>query len=320
MDVRDGIVDFVKSLHKLTGISQLRLLGWLKLSRSKYYDWQQRYGKANEHNGLIPRDWWLEKWEKEAIIAYFIDHPFDGYRRLSYMMLDEGVVAVSPATTYRVLRDADLLGHRQVKPSLKGTGFIQPLKAHQHWHIDITYLNLGGTFYYLCSILDGFSRTILHWDIGESMKESDVQIILQQAREKYPGATPRIISDNGPQFVAKDFKEFVRLCGMTHVRTSPYYPQSNGKLERAQGLLKQECIRQKCPQTLKQAYKVVTEYVRYYNQKRLHSAIGYITPIDMLNGRQKEIHDKREQRLIQAREQRKEKRQRLYSNKQIQAS
>ncbi len=64
------------------------------------------------------------------------------------------------------------------------------------------------------------------------MTESDVEIILQRAREKFPDAKPRIISDNGPQFIAKDFKEFIRISGMTHVNTSPYYPQSNGKLER----------------------------------------------------------------------------------------
>ena len=75
------------------------------------------------------------------------------------------------------------------------------------------------------------------------MTETDVEIILQRAKEKFPDARPRIISDNGPQFIAKDFKEFIRLSGMTHVRTSPYYPQSNGKLERFHKTIKGECIR-----------------------------------------------------------------------------
>jgi len=58
------------------------------------------------------------------------------------------------------------------------------------------------------------------------MREADVEVILQRAKEKYPEAKPRIISDNGLQFIARDFKEFIRISGMTHVRTSPYYPQS----------------------------------------------------------------------------------------------
>jgi len=158
--------------------------------------------------------------------------PLEGYRRLAFMMINQEVVAASPSSVYRVLAGVGLLDRWHKKPSKKGTGFIQPLRPHEHWHIDISYLNLGGTFYYLCSILDGASRAIVHWEIREQMTETDVECILARARERYPDERPRIISDNGPQFVAKDFKEFIRLTGMTHVRTAPYYPQSNGKIER----------------------------------------------------------------------------------------
>jgi len=85
------------------------------------------------------------------------------------------------------------------------------------------------------------SRYIVHWEIRESMTEAEIETIIQRARERHPDARPRIISDNGPQFIAKDFKEFIRICGMTHVRTSPYYPQSNGKIERWHKTLKGEC-------------------------------------------------------------------------------
>src|SRR5437870_5435010 len=104
-------------------------------------------------------------------------------------------------------------------------------------------INISGTFYYLCSILDGCSRYIVNWDLRESMTEADIEIILERAKELHPEARPRIISDNGPQFIAKDFKEFIRISGMTHVRTSPYCPQSNGKIERWHKSLKRECIR-----------------------------------------------------------------------------
>ncbi len=144
------------------------------------------------------------------------------------MMLDADLVAVSPSSVYRVLSMAGLLKKWNPVSSNKGNGFIGPLRAHQHWHIDVSYLNIRGTFYYLCSVLDGYSRYIVHWELRESMRESDIEIILQRAKERFPEQRPRIISDNGPQFIARDFKEFVRISGMTHVRTSPYYPQSNG--------------------------------------------------------------------------------------------
>jgi len=282
------------------------MVNWIGISRSKFYNWQQRYGRINEHNGWIPRDFWLTEAERQAIIAYWHDHPLDGYRRLCYMMMDADIVAVSPATTYRVLSNAGLLKRFAGKPSKKGDGFTQPLKPHQHWHIDIAHLNICGTFYYMCSILDGYSRTIVHWDIRDAMTEKDVEIILQQAHEQYPDATPRIISDNGPQFIARDFKEFIRLSGMTHVRTSPYYPQSNGKLERYHKTIKGDCIRVKTPLSLEDAKRSVADFVRQYNTERLHSAIGYITPADKLEGRAEAIQAERQRKLIAAREARKQ--------------
>ena len=93
------------------------------------------------------------------------------------------------------------------------------------------------------------------------MTESDVELVMQRAKEKYPDARPRIISDNGPQFIAKDFKEFIRVSGMTHVRTSPYYPQSNGKLERWHKTLKGECVRPGSPLSLQEARELVERYI-----------------------------------------------------------
>lgn len=285
---------------------------WLSIGKSKFHTWMERYGKANEHNALIRRDFWLEEWEKEAIIRFCIANPLEGYRRLTFMMLDRNIVAVSPSSTWRVLSKAGLLNRWNKKPSKKGTGFVQPLRPHEHWHIDISYLNICGTFYYLCSLLDGCSRFIVHWEIREHMLESDVEIIIQRAKEKYPEARPRIISDNGPQFIAKDFKEFIRLSGMTHVRTSPYYPQSNGKLERFHKTIKGECIRTQTPLSIDDARRLVAEYVEHYNTVRLHSALGYIAPVDKLNGRENDIFKERDQKLEDARKQRQMKRQQSY--------
>jgi putative transposase len=225
------------------------------------------------------------------------------------MMLDHDVVACSPASVYRVLKKAGLLAGHAPVPTKKGTGFVQPVQAHEHWHIDISHLNIAGTFYYLCSILDGCSRYIVHWEIREKMEETDVETIVQRAREFFPDARPRIISDNGPQFIAKDFKEFIRLAGMTHVRTSPYYPQSNGKKERWYKTLKGECIRVLTPLSLEEARRIVTQYVAHYNLVRLHSAIGYLAPKDKLDGKDKEIFAQRDRKLAEARERRKQLRQ-----------
>ena len=275
------------------------MLQWIGISERKYYKWKQRHGQKNAHNAPIPKEHWLLEWEKDAIIKYHFKHPLDGYRRLCYMMIDANVAAVSPSSVYRVLKQAGLLKRGQ-KESKKGKGFEQPVQPHEHLHIHISYINICGTFYYLCSLLDGCSRYTVHWEIHESMTEDQVEIIVQRGKEKFLDAKPRIISDNGPQFIAKDFKEFIRISGMTHVRTSPYYPQSNGKIERWHKSLKTECIRPKTPLSLEHARKIIAEFIEYYNHVRLHSALGYVTPFERLLGRQEVIFQERKKKLIAA--------------------
>lgn len=287
-----------------TELAADRFVRWVGVARGKFFDWKKRYGKANEHNALVPRDHWIEQPERQAIVDFFDAHPLEGYRRLTFMMLDSDIAAVSPATTYRVLSKAGRLDRWNKKPSKKGTGFVQPLAPHEHWHVDIAYINIVGTFFYLCSLLDGASRATVHWDIRASMTEADVERTIQCAREKFPGNAPRIISDNGPQFIAKDFKEFIRVTGMSHVRTSPYYPQSNGKIERWHKTLKASAIRPSAPASLDEARRVVARFVEHYNAVRLHSAIGYIAPNDFLAGRAESIWADRDRKLETARDDR----------------
>lgn len=295
------MVDFVKAFSDRTELPVRWILDRLEVRPAQFYRWSERYGRVNTHNGRIPRDHWVTPAERQAILDYHDRHPLEGYRRLAFMMIDADVAAVSPATVYRVLRAAGRLDRWNRSPSRKGTGFVQPLRPHEHWHIDVTYIHIAGTFFYLCAILDGATRYLVHWELRERMTSLDVETILQRARERVPEATPRIISDNGPQFIARDFREFVRIAGMTHVRTSPYYPQSNGKLERWNQTLKQTSIRPATPRSLDEARSVVEGFVRHYNYERLHSAIGYITPADMLAGRAEQIWAERDRKLEEAR-------------------
>jgi putative transposase len=128
-DVRDLVVDFVRRWSEKTEIGVGRFIPWLGVTASKFYDWRQRYGCVNEHNGWVPRDFWLELWEKEAIIEFHLKNPLEGYRRLTFMMLDADVVAVSPASVWRVLKQAGLLSRWKRRPSRKGTGFEQPIST-----------------------------------------------------------------------------------------------------------------------------------------------------------------------------------------------
>lgn len=230
----------MRDVSARTEVAVTRVVGWLGIARGKFFDWCQRYGKANEHNALVPRDHWIEEGERQAIVDYFDRHPLVGDRRLTFMMLDADVVAVSPATTYRVLARAGRLDRWARPPSKKGTGVVQPLAPHEHWH--------------------------------------------------------------------QDFKEFIRLSGMTHVRTSPYYPQSNGKTERWHQTLKGAALRPAQAATMEEAQRIVTRFVDHYNRVRPHSALGYVAPLTFMTGQAPAIWAARDRKLEAAREQRRQRR------------
>jgi transposase InsO family protein len=217
-------------------------------------------------------------------------------------MLDAEVVAVSSASVWRVLRQPGRLTLWKCKPSSHGQGFQQPRRPHRHWHVDFSYLNLAGTLYYLCNVFDVYSRHLVHWEIRESMTEAKVEISLLRARERFPQAWPRLISDNGPQFIARDFKEFIRISGMRHVRNSPFYPQSNGKIERWHHSLNGECMLPGAPLSIHDACRLAAGYVDHYNQVRLHTSLGYVTPLDKLEGQELQILAERDRKLEDARQ------------------
>jgi putative transposase len=255
-DIRDEIVGDVNHWTKCAEQPARWLLSRLALGTRKFHDRKHRYGKANECDAHIPRDWWLKDCEKKAIIDYHDRHPLEGYLRLTFMMLDDDVVAVNPARIYRVLKQARWLNRRRFSPSKKGTGFVQLLRAREHWHVDVSYINISDTFYYLTRLLDGHSRFIVRWEIREALTERDVETIVHRALEQHPNEKPWIIRDKGPQFIARDFKEFIHVAGITQVRTSPHYPQFNGT---ARALARQSEARMRAACSI-ESIREITDY------------------------------------------------------------
>jgi transposase InsO family protein len=222
-------------------------------------------------------------------------------------MLDKGIVAVSPSTTYRVLKENGLLGRWRPKGEARKRGFVQPQRPHEHWHIDISYVSVRGVFAFLIAVLDGYSRFIVHHELRAQMTEYDVEVVLQRALEKYPGESPRIISDNGTQFVSRDFRRFMQHRQLKHVRTAPYHPQSNGKIEAFNKTMRRECIRVQSFLDLSDARKKIDESVHHYCYHRLHSAIWYLTPYEVLSGQTRKRLAERDRRLEEARKRRRER-------------
>ena len=305
------MVNYCKDISKKSHLDITSVIQMTGIRRSKFYEWRKRFGTENNHNGTIPKVHWLTPEERQAVIDYarkYISsgcyYLKDGYRRIAYNGLDENVFAVSPTSVYRVLSQAGLLNKWKGKHSGKGSGYRQPDAPHLEWHTDIKYVNYRGTFLFFIGVMDGYSRYILHHELRISMTEYDVEITLQRAHEKFPDKKPRLISDNGGQYVAKDFKLYLNELGLQHVKTSPCYPQSNGKIERFHRSLEDECIRTTSLINLEDARKQIADYVDHYNNKRLHSALFYLRPVDFLSGNVEELLKARQDKLDKASERR----------------
>jgi transposase InsO family protein len=118
------------------------------------------------------------------------------------------------------------------------------------------------------------------------MEGVNAEVLVTETKELYPEAKhPRLISDNGSQFISKDFKELLIMLEIGHTFTRANHPQSNGKLERFHRTLKNEHTRRSAYVDDADARVRMALWLAYYNSERLHSAIGYLTPDDVFYGR-----------------------------------
>ncbi|GHV96148.1 hypothetical protein AGMMS50293_24680 [Spirochaetia bacterium] len=275
---RQLIVQEVERLHRKTAIGILALAGFAGVSERTWREWHTRSDKETGHNGHIPREHWLTPAEIQAIVVYCRDRMELGYRVLCWQMVDEDVAAASPSSVYNVLKRNGLTKKWAELAEEKKRGFDQPQGVHEHWHIDFSYIRINGVFYYFISVLDGYSRMILGWDLCRSMDGLNAELLIARMREKYPHAKPRIISDNGGQFISKDFRDLIVLLELEQTFTSPAHPQSNGKLERFHRTFKTEHMRQAAYFGYEDAKVRMGRWINYYNEHRLHGSIFYLTP------------------------------------------
>ena len=307
-ETRDAVTAYLADISKRSGTPIKQFLKIIGLSKVKYYRWLKRAGTPKNHNGKVPKTHWLMPEEVQAIINFVREHYSendyflrDGYRRIAYKMIDLNIAYVSPSSVYRILKRENLLNKWNTnKNAAKGTGFKQPDYPHKHWHTDIKYLNFNGSFLFLISVLDGYSRYVLHHEVRYSMTEYDVQCTILRAKEKYPYARPRIITDNGCQFISKEFKHFIKDIEAEHTRTSINYPQANGKIERFHRTISEECLRVKAPVSVNDFITYISNYVEFYNTERLHASLHYLTPEDYLCNRFKQKLEYREVKLNDA--------------------
>jgi len=228
-----------------------------------------------------------------------------GYRKFTWLMVDEGIAFLAESSVYRILSMFKLLG----KAFKKNDGAQKeyenkPLYVHHHWHTDIAYVTMSGVHYYLVFMLDGFSRFLLHWELMTDMTGLSVELFTQRTIDKYPEARPMVIHDNGSQFISHDFKCILSENNCIDVPTRRKHPETNGKAERFVGLVRTEALRPNSPAYYSEGIKVIENFVDQYNNNRYHAGIGYLKPVDVFHGRGPAILAERKEKLKQARHER----------------
>lgn len=274
------------------------------LHRSTYYGWFDEFGELRPPGTRKnTNDRKILDTEVQAVIGYRQLHKDVGYRKLAWMMIDEDVACLSESAVYQILSEHGML-YGWARPDGEGTQkeySHKPKFPHHHWHTDIAYIKIGGVFYFLIMLLDGYSRYLLGWDLMTDMLGSSVENFIANLKEKYPHAKPKLIHDNGSQFISHDFKKLMTTLEIQSVHTRRNHPQTNGKIERMNGTVKNEAIRPNSPATYQEAFEILNVYAYTYNHQRLHAGIGFLRPADLFFGRREQVLKERTQKITKAR-------------------
>ena len=302
-ELKAEVLALVARTQERTGWTVRRILPHLGLSKARYRDWTHRaeLGRLSDRRPIAPAGDAILPEEKAAVLSYALAHPRDGYRRLTWQMIDADVAYLSESSVYRILHDAELLA-RWKRHRSSGTAPAKPERPHQRWHTDLMYLRIADSWYFLVTVLDAYSRYVVHWELLTTMTAADVRLVIQQAVEQ-TGAAPAIVTDNGSQFTATEFKDLIRRFGLEHIRIRTYHPESNGLVERfhrsTRGALDDQAIA-----NLAQARRILGEWVRHYNEERLHAGLGYLTPAEYYRGDPSARRAERQAKLEKAQQER----------------
>ena len=280
-----------------------RTLKEIGLNKSTFYNWYSRYHEDG-FDGLAPRHrahntYWNKIPDKvrSQVVEMALDFPEESCRGVACKMTDEREYYISESSVYRILKSNGLVTSPAFDTMAASKEYRdKTTRVHQMWQTDFTYLKVvGWGWYYLSTILDDYSRYIVHWELCPSMNAEDVKRTVTRALDKTQlpvDQKPRLLSDNGPCYISNELKAFIGNRRMKHIRGKPNHPQTQGKIERYHRSMKNiiKLDNYYLPGELKER---LAEYVDYYNNRRYHESLKNLTPSDVYFGRGERILEKR---------------------------
>lgn len=291
-----------------------RTLAALGVSRSSYYRWlrEEAWARPRPTEPIKPvQAYEALPTEKEAVLAYARAHPERRHRELAWRMVDEDVAFVSPSTVYRVLKEASLVCPWKGRRKRRREDHEKASRPDERWATDLMHLKVAEAEYYFVSFIDEYSRYIVYQELLTGMDGVTVSVAAQAALETLTSpdgalrAQPEIRSDNGSGYISQEFRGVLTEHGLSHHRIKPHCPEENGIMERTYRTFR-ERLEGEVLENLLQARDVMARIVHWYNEERLHSALGYLRPVDYYQGDPDQLQAVRRQKLAQARHRRRE--------------
>ena len=288
-------------------LSAKRTLAELGVPRSTFYDWYCRYlndgyeGLKDRSRG--PKRFWnrIPDEVKKDVVDIALIHTDKSPRELAWHITDTEKYYISETSVYRILKAHDLITSPHYIVISAADKFRHPTKAiNELWQTDFTYLKVvGWGWYYLSTVLDDYSRYILAWLLFTSMSAFDVQETLDVALARTNlervrvQHRPRLLSDNGPCYLSKELKAYLKEKQMDHTRGAPYHPQTQGKIERYHRSMK-SVIKLEYYYMPGELRLAIGQFVDNYNNHRYHESLDNCTPADVYFGRYKQVQSERQ--------------------------
>jgi putative transposase len=306
----------VERARQRSGWPAKRTLAALGIPRRTYYRWlkEEAWARALPAEPVQPvQPYEALAEEKEAVLAYARRHPELRHRELAWRMVDEDVACLSASTVYRILKEADLVCPWRRRAKRRRAEEEKATRPDQRWVTDLMQVQVGAGTYYFVSFMDEYSRYIVHHELLLGVDGVSVSVAAQAAIETLPRGEdgrprerPEVQSDNGSGFIAREFLAVLKEHGLGHHRIKPHCPEENGVIERSFRTLR-EALEGEELTNLLEAERVLARLVRWYNEERLHSALGYLPPVVVYRGDPAGRREERRRKLVQARHRRREK-------------